>query len=128
MAHSANFPVTPLTKHDLPPVLNPVQLDPLVGNWECGISVYARRKKMEPRKSQMEEKRMLEKELSLIGYWLGTICAALALILRLFGAFNMIPSFLGAPGGNAISYLSFLHGAELFLVLSIAASCRLPRP
>ena len=70
---------------------------------------------------------MLEKQLSLIGYWLGTICAALALIFRLVAALNIIPPFLGAPGRNAISYLSFLHGAELFLVLSIAASCRLPR-
>ena len=69
-----------------PPFLILVNSIPLMGNWECGISVYARRKKMEPRKSQMEEKRMLEKQLSLIGYWLGTICAALALIFRLFAA------------------------------------------
>jgi hypothetical protein len=29
-------------------------------------------------------------------------------------ALNRLPPILGVPGGNAISYLSFLHGAALF--------------
>jgi len=66
----------------------------------------------------------MEKQLSAIGYWLGLICTALALIFRLLTALNKIPPFLGVPGGNAISYLSFLHSAVLFFVLTIASWCR----
>jgi hypothetical protein len=66
----------------------------------------------------------MEKQLFALGYWLGLICTVLALILRMFTALSMIPPHLGAPGGNAISYMSFLHGAVLFFVLSIASWCR----
>lgn len=66
----------------------------------------------------------MEKQLSATGYWLGLICTVLALIFRLLTALNKIPPFLGVPGGNAISYLSFLHGALLFFVLTIASWCR----
>ena len=52
----------------------------------------------------------MEKQLSATGYWLGLICTVLALIFRLLTALDKIPAFLGVPGGNAISYLSFLHG------------------
>jgi hypothetical protein len=67
---------------------------------------------------------MMEKQLSLLGYWLGLICTVLALIFRMFTALKMIPPFLGLPGGSAISYMSFLHGAVLFFVLAIASWCR----
>ena len=66
----------------------------------------------------------MEKQLSVLGYWLGVICAVLALIFRLCTAANIIPPHMGAPGGNAISYMSFLHGAGLFFLLSIASWCR----
>ena len=66
----------------------------------------------------------MEKQLSLLGYWLGLICTVLALIFRMLTAVNLTPPFLGLPGGSAISYLSFLHGAVLFFVLAIASSCR----
>jgi hypothetical protein len=66
----------------------------------------------------------MEKQLSAAGYWLCLICTVLALIFRLLTALNKIPPFLGVPGGNAISYLSFLHGAVLFFVLTIASWCR----
>jgi hypothetical protein len=66
----------------------------------------------------------MEKQLSTIGYWLGLISAVLALIFRMFTALNMIPPHMGVPGGNAISYLSFLHGAVLFFLLTIASCCR----
>jgi hypothetical protein len=36
----------------------------------------------------------------------------------------MIPPHMGAPGGNAISYLSFFHGAALFFLVAIASWCR----
>ncbi|HUN60387.1 MAG TPA: hypothetical protein VMU53_00265 [Candidatus Sulfotelmatobacter sp.] len=69
----------------------------------------------------------MEKQLLAIGYWLGLICTLLALIFRFLTAINKIPPFLGAPGGNALSYMSFLHGAALFFLLTIASWCRIPR-
>jgi len=66
----------------------------------------------------------MEKQLSVLGYWLGLISTVLALIFRFLTALNMTPPFLGVPGGSAISYLSFLHGAELFFLLAIASWCR----
>ncbi|HEY6943901.1 MAG TPA: hypothetical protein VI431_02085 [Candidatus Acidoferrum sp.] len=69
----------------------------------------------------------MEKQLSAIGYWLGLISTVLALIFRLLTAINRVPPFLGLPGGSSISYLSFLHGAVLFFVLSIASWYRVPK-
>jgi hypothetical protein len=66
----------------------------------------------------------MEKRLSAISYWLGLICTVLALIFRMLTALNKIPPFLGVPGGTAISYLSFLHGAVLFFLMAIASWCR----
>jgi hypothetical protein len=61
------------------------------------------------------------KQLSLVGYWLGLICTALAFILRTLTALKMLPAPWGVPGGTAISYMSFLHGAALFFLLTIAS-------
>ncbi len=69
----------------------------------------------------------MEKQLSALGYWLGLICTVLALIFRIFTAVNMIPPHMGVPGGNALSYLSFFHGAALFFLLAIASWCRTPK-
>jgi hypothetical protein len=66
----------------------------------------------------------MEKQLSTVGYWLGLICTVLALIFRAFTAINMIPPHMAAPGGSALSYMSFLHGAVLFFLLAIASWCR----
>ena len=66
----------------------------------------------------------MEKQLSAIGYWLGLTCTVLALIFRMFSALNIFPFRMGPPGGNAISYLSFFHGAALFFLLAIASWCR----
>jgi hypothetical protein len=65
----------------------------------------------------------MEKQLSTIGYWLGVACTLLALLLRLIQAFKMVPP-MGIPGGLALSYMSFLHGAVLFFLLAIASWCR----
>lgn len=70
----------------------------------------------------------MEKQLSAIGYWLGLVCTLLALIFRFLTALKMIPPLLGVPGGSAISYLSFFHGAALFFLLAIASWCRTPKP
>jgi hypothetical protein len=66
----------------------------------------------------------MEKHLSVLGYWLGLICTVLALIFRMFAAVNMLSPHMGVPGGIAISYLSFFHGAALFFLLAIASWCR----
>jgi drug/metabolite transporter (DMT)-like permease len=66
----------------------------------------------------------MEKQLSALGYWLGLICTVLALIFRMFTALNISLPRMGAPGGPAISYLSFFHGAALFFLLAIASWCR----
>lgn len=65
----------------------------------------------------------MEKQLIILGYWLGLICTVLAIIFRMLTALNRIPPFMGAPGGNSLSYLSFLHGAALFFLLTIASWC-----
>lgn len=69
----------------------------------------------------------MEKPLALLGYWLGVICTVLAVIFRLFAVFNMTQSHFGPSAGIAISYESFLHGAALFFLLSIASWCRTAR-
>jgi hypothetical protein len=66
----------------------------------------------------------MEKQLSALGYWLGLICTVLALIFRGCLAINIIPPHMGPPGGSAVSYLSFFHGAVLFFLLAIASWCR----
>jgi uncharacterized membrane protein YbjE (DUF340 family) len=70
----------------------------------------------------------MEKQLSALGYWLGLICTVLALIFRAFTALDVILPHMGAPGGHAISYMSFLHGAVLFFLLAIASWCRTAKP
>ena len=66
----------------------------------------------------------MEKQLSAIGYWLGLVCTVLALIFRLIAALNVIPPRMGVPGGTSISYTTFMHGAALFFLLTIASWCR----
>jgi drug/metabolite transporter (DMT)-like permease len=66
----------------------------------------------------------MEKHLSALGYWLGLICTVLALMLRMFVALNIALPRMGTTGGNGLSYLTFLHGAALFFLLSIASWSR----
>jgi uncharacterized membrane protein YkgB len=67
---------------------------------------------------------MMEKQLSAVGYWLGLICTVLALIFRMLTVFNIATPQMGVSGGNGIGYLSFLDGAGLFFLVSIASWCR----
>jgi hypothetical protein len=66
----------------------------------------------------------MEKQLSALGYWLGLICTVFALICRMFIALDVFLPRIGVPGGIAVSYLSFFHGAVLFFLLAIASWCR----
>jgi len=69
----------------------------------------------------------MEKQLLGLGYWLGLISTVLALIFRLLTAANVFVFHMAAPGGNSLSYLTFLHGAVLFFLLAIASWCRAPK-
>ncbi len=66
----------------------------------------------------------MEKYLSAAGYWLGVVCTVLALISRVFLAFDFHPPGIGSATGLVISYTSFFHGAVLFFLLAIASCCR----
>ncbi|MDP9338980.1 MAG: hypothetical protein M3P45_08940 [Acidobacteriota bacterium] len=66
----------------------------------------------------------MEKHLAALGYWLGLICTAVALIFRLLIALNVFAPRIGLGGGIGLSYLTFFHGAGLFFLLSIASWCR----
>jgi hypothetical protein len=66
----------------------------------------------------------MDKQLSLLGYWLGLICSVLALTFRMLTALKLTPPLLSVPGGSAIFYFSFLYGAVLFFVIAIASWCR----
>jgi hypothetical protein len=66
----------------------------------------------------------MEKYLSAASYWLGVVCTVLALISRVFLAFDAHPPSIGFSTGLVISYTSFFHGAALFFLLAIASWCR----
>jgi hypothetical protein len=52
-------------------------------------------------------------------YWLGALCAVLALLTRTFDVLGV--KYLGfATRGNSVGYHSFMDGALFFLVISIA--------
>jgi hypothetical protein len=72
----------------------------------------------------------LEKQLSVAGYWLGLVSLILAVIFRLLAVMG-VGLWSSSPGAIPISYLTFFHGAEAFLLLSIASSAiawfKLPR-
>jgi hypothetical protein len=69
----------------------------------------------------------MEKQLSALGFWLGLLCTILAVLFRLLSAVGIVPPHMGAPGANAISYMTFLHGAALFFLLTLASWCRTAR-
>jgi hypothetical protein len=66
----------------------------------------------------------LEKQLATAAYWIGVVSTALALIMRglaVLGSFKFItPTTAG--GTVPISYRTFLEGAVLFFVMSIASA------
>jgi hypothetical protein len=56
----------------------------------------------------------MEKYLSAASYWLGVVCTVLALISRVFLAFDAHPPGIGFSTG-LVSYTSFFHGAGAVL-------------
>lgn len=70
----------------------------------------------------------MEKQLFVLGYWLGLVSTVLAFVLRLCYFFGVTLPHVGPPGGNSLSYRTFLDGAVLFFLLAIASWCRTPKP
>lgn len=66
----------------------------------------------------------MEKQLSVVGYWLGLICTVLALVTRLVAFVDATALRIGPAAGTGISYVSFFRGAMLFFLLAIASWCR----
>jgi hypothetical protein len=62
----------------------------------------------------------MDKKISVASYWLGIVCVALTVIFRALAAFGIWPTLVPASGAS-ISYNTFHHAAELFLLLGIAA-------
>ena len=72
----------------------------------------------------------MEKQIAIAGYWVGLVSLLLAVVLRLLAMLG-VGIWSASAGSVPVSYLTFFHGAEVFLLLSIASSAvawlRLPR-
>jgi hypothetical protein len=66
----------------------------------------------------------MEKQLCTVGYWLGLIFTAFALIIWLLNACHIQADFIGPTSSGIFSRLGSLRAAELFFLLSIASWCR----
>ena len=71
----------------------------------------------------------MEKQISIAGYWVGLVSLVWAVVLRLLAMMGV--GVWSSSTGVPLSYLTFFHGAEVFLLLSIASSAiawiKLPR-
>ncbi len=63
----------------------------------------------------------MEKQISVWSYWLGLLSTAASVILRGLASMGIIPNLRGTTG-VAISYNTFLNGAALLFLISIASS------
>ena len=63
----------------------------------------------------------MEKQISIWSYWLGLACALLTIVLRGLASFGIYPDLVPAAGAQ-VSYNTFLRGAILFLLISMASS------
>lgn len=62
----------------------------------------------------------MDKRISVASYWLGIGCLLMTIIFRALAAVGIWPTLVPAAGAG-ISYNTFHHAAELFLLLAIAA-------
>jgi hypothetical protein len=63
----------------------------------------------------------MEKHIMRWSYWLGVVCVVLAIVTRFLNTLGL-PTMLLQTRGNSISYRSFVDGALLFLITSIATA------
>jgi hypothetical protein len=62
----------------------------------------------------------MEKQIARWSYLLGLVCALVAAVWRLAGAFGVPDQF--RFGGGFVGYWSFFHGAFLLLLLTVATA------
>jgi hypothetical protein len=62
----------------------------------------------------------MEKHISIWSYRLGLVCAVLTIVLRGLACFGIYPNIVPQAGAS-VSYNTFLRGAVMLLVLSIAS-------
>ena len=63
----------------------------------------------------------MEKHIMWWSYWLGVVCVVLAIVTRFLNTLGL-PTMLLQTRGNPISPRSFVDGALLFLITSIATA------
>jgi putative Ca2+/H+ antiporter (TMEM165/GDT1 family) len=63
----------------------------------------------------------VEKQLTTAAYWLGILCAIIALVTRLCAMVGVFV-FHATEGKIPLSYRTFLDGAILFFMMAIASS------
>ncbi|HEY1472035.1 MAG TPA: hypothetical protein VGF61_23545 [Candidatus Acidoferrum sp.] len=63
----------------------------------------------------------MDKNISVASYWLGIVCVVMTVIFRGLAAVGIWPNLVPANGAG-ITYITFQHAAEVFLLLSIAAN------
>jgi hypothetical protein len=64
---------------------------------------------------------MMEKHIMRWSYWLGVICVVLAVVTRILNSLGMSTVLLQTKG-DSISFRTFVDGALLFLITSIATA------
>jgi len=62
----------------------------------------------------------MEKQIAVVSYWLGVVSTVLTIVFRALAAFGIWPDLVPAEGAP-ISYYTFLRGAILLFLLSIAS-------
>jgi hypothetical protein len=63
----------------------------------------------------------MDKKISVASYWLGIVCVVMTIIFRGLAALGIWPILVPAKGAG-ITYVTFDRAAQVFLLLSIAAS------
>lgn len=63
----------------------------------------------------------MEKHIMQWSYWLGVLCVLLALVTRILNSLGL-PTTLLQTRGDPVSFRTFVNGAMLFLVTSIATT------
>ncbi|HKM80356.1 MAG TPA: hypothetical protein VJY15_05280 [Candidatus Acidoferrum sp.] len=62
----------------------------------------------------------MEKQIAVVSYWLGMVCALLTIVFRALAAFGIWPNLVPAAGAP-ITYYTFLRGGVLLFLASIAS-------
>jgi uridine phosphorylase len=62
----------------------------------------------------------MEKQIAVVSYWLGIVCALLTIVFRALAAIGIWPNLVPAEGAP-ISYYTFLRGGVLLFLVSIAS-------